>query len=225
MEIPHRLVAYMLGHNVDPKGGDVNTVRVTDLYYMDKLIFGIERDKPLPLADIVIDVIGEFLKPSRFIRKPIFPVLISRMLVKEGVDVSDEAVRYTDATHVLNKAKLLSFQYTCRNGVWMNDHRRNREFLAIPEADQEIEGAAVDGEIPDPTSDDEAPPPPSRTRGERPLSNTAFQRQVLSWMQKIDTQVSETRAAQSSLQAQMHTILEQQSEILRSLGPHDPPPS
>jgi len=84
LDIKARLVVYYLQCNVDPKSSDIHKVRNTDLYYMDKLFFSIEKDRKLPLASIIIKAMRGVVTPKKMIRCPIFLVLII------GIDVSGE---------------------------------------------------------------------------------------------------------------------------------------
>ena len=135
--IQARLLAYFLGHNVEPHSSDSHLVGLSDLYYMDKMVHGIEKDRKLPLASVVLSCILDIRRQSTRGRCPIFPVLLSKVFKHLKVNLKGALVKKTTSADVVDRKKMLTFGYTWNGHWYSNSNRLNRHLQHIPEpADQ-----------------------------------------------------------------------------------------
>ena len=236
--IQARLLAYFLGHNVEPHSSDSHLVRVSDLYYMDKMVHGIEQDRRLPLASVILFCIKGVRKQSNRGRCPVFPVLLSKMFKHLKVNVKGAVVKKTTSVDVVDHKKMLTFGYTWNGHWYSNPNRLNRRLENIPypaddEDDEEPEQGAETVED-QPLGDPIMGPTWQLPHGGRALPTVVFQRQMLDWAAQKERdhielleQVGGLREDVFEMQATLQTMLANQERILalHSQQPPPPPPS
>ena len=94
-DVHPRLFAYMLGFNIESKSSEVNELRVSDLYIMDKVFHGMVNVPGIQLAPIIFKSMWDIHKHKIKNKNFLYPVLISKLLVRLRVNVENEQVLHT----------------------------------------------------------------------------------------------------------------------------------
>ncbi|OMP02309.1 hypothetical protein CCACVL1_02837 [Corchorus capsularis] len=90
MEPRDRLVCYLLHHNVIPRSSNKHKLRIEDFYVVDKLCHGLGHCNGIPMARLLLSRMWEVVHSSHEDKAFVFPLLISKILVNEGVEVDGE---------------------------------------------------------------------------------------------------------------------------------------
>ena len=124
LDVRPRLAAYMISFNVDPKASGLNELRVSDLFILDKMFNGLGRIAGIPLAPIILNSMWDVFKHKNVNKNFCFPVLLSRLLVGQGVDVRGEKVLQTKEKDVVTAFTLQDLNLRVINDVWVNPQRQ-----------------------------------------------------------------------------------------------------
>ncbi|OMO99701.1 hypothetical protein CCACVL1_03676 [Corchorus capsularis] len=90
MEPRDRLVCYLLHHNVIPRSSNKHKLRIEDFYVVDKLCHGLGHCNGIPMVWLLLSRMWEVVHSSHEDKAFVFPLLISKILVNEGVEVDGE---------------------------------------------------------------------------------------------------------------------------------------
>ncbi|KAL6568445.1 hypothetical protein OROHE_004129 [Orobanche hederae] len=84
----NRLVLYLLGTNIQPRASGTNEVRTSDLYFLDKMVHGLNNIPGINYGSVIINHMRDFLRNTS--PKHVFPYprLISLVLEKLNIDTS-----------------------------------------------------------------------------------------------------------------------------------------
>ena len=234
--IEERILAYILAHNVDPKASDSHLARFTDLYHIDCMMNGQQPEARVALAATIIANIRKRVHNIQSSVLLAYPVLISQLLVKLGVDTSKTEVWETTGGDRINKPKLESFGYHW-NGHWFsNPWRMNKQGLNIRDPGEDEEEYIRDQvrqrrgiEVPREStaaSTDQPDQPTQRRRmpsGGHPLPQATFQTQVMQWIEQSEQNHNALATRVDTIDAKLQTILDNQAQLLAFHG-HPPPP-
>ncbi|GAB2294698.1 hypothetical protein Dimus_028893 [Dionaea muscipula] len=96
-----------------PRVSFLNEVRVSDVYFVDKLAHELQGRDPISLADSLIRemrVIASSMLKGKGI---CFPMLVSSYLTSQGVHLPKELRVSTEPRNVIAKHQLRTFGYVC----------------------------------------------------------------------------------------------------------------
>ncbi|KAL6572506.1 hypothetical protein OROMI_013464 [Orobanche minor] len=84
----NRLVLYLLGTNIQPRASGTNEARTSDLYFLDKMVHGLNNIPGINYGSVIINHMRDFLRNTS--PKHVFPYprLISLVLEKLDIDTS-----------------------------------------------------------------------------------------------------------------------------------------
>ncbi|XP_050227927.1 uncharacterized protein LOC130014587 [Mercurialis annua] len=218
LELRPRLLAYLFAFNVSPKASGLNEVRVTDLYWMDRMLFGFPgRVQGIPLATIIMDHIFD---AARFKGKAlVFPILISRILQRARVGIPTGETKVTERRDMITFETIERLNFQKIQGVWRNiqAHPVQADEVPPPPVVYPLAPPAVPVDIP--------VPPPARARVPlrtllRRLTRICqnVQRDVAdarAVVDRIETDVAETRAAVRRIEQDVRTNREAMDEFRR----------
>ena len=122
-----RLLAYSFGFNVIPKGSSRNELRIADLYFLDKMRFGMNAIQGIPIGYTILSRIRELLASRRRDITVIFPMLLTRVLQYHGVDFTGEFRCITTTADEISFETVFNMGYYLKDGRWA--HRKD-----IPQA-------------------------------------------------------------------------------------------
>ncbi|VFQ92012.1 unnamed protein product [Cuscuta campestris] len=112
-----RLLIYLIGFNIVPRASGLNEIRNSDLYLVDRLIFGLPRIQKIALAPIIIKCIREVVASSRRDKNFVFPVLLSRIFIAQGVNTEGAEQRSTTQSDVFDHNKMSTLRYQFIDGA------------------------------------------------------------------------------------------------------------
>ncbi|OMO83282.1 hypothetical protein COLO4_22610 [Corchorus olitorius] len=125
LEVKHRVMPYILAHNVMPKSSSSKEVSVADLYIMDKMIngfihYGVEG---IPLGPIIFNFnfncIRKVVSSGRDDKNFVFPDLITRILRHSKVPMRTHDV--IKEMHEFSNTSFPGFGFKQRaDGTWYN---------------------------------------------------------------------------------------------------------
>ena len=144
-DVRPRLFVYLISFNVEPKISGVNELRVFDLYLIDKVFNGMGDTRSIQLAPTILKSIWEVQKHKTQNRTFVFPVLITQLLMRAGVDVANEMIRQTTERDVVNLKTLSTLKFKKVGGIWINTLRAEgpEEAEEEEDIDQQEEAAAA----------------------------------------------------------------------------------
>ncbi|OMO55303.1 Integrase, catalytic core [Corchorus capsularis] len=123
-EVKHRVIPYILVHNVMPKSSSSEEVRVADLYIMDKMINGFVDygEKGIPLGPIIFNCIRKVVSSKREDKNFVFLDLITRILKHNKVPMRTHDV--IKEWHEFGTTSFPGFGFKQRaDGTWYNPTR------------------------------------------------------------------------------------------------------
>ncbi|OMO55660.1 Peptidase A1 [Corchorus capsularis] len=143
MEPRDRLVCYLLHHNVIHRSSNKHKFRIEDFYVVDKLCHGLGRCGGIPMAKLLLSRIWEVVNSTYDYKTFVFPLLISKILINEGVEVDGE-LHFNNEGNVINVSCLshlgVKRRVIANSAHWCNVHRRTYE--------QGLEQPHVEGQPP-----------------------------------------------------------------------------
>ncbi|KAL6587985.1 hypothetical protein OROMI_000963 [Orobanche minor] len=100
----NRLVLYLIGTNIQPRASETNEVRNSDLYFLDKMVHGLNNIPGINYGSVIINHMRDFLRNTS--PKHVFPYLrlISLLLEKLEVDTSTAVRTPIKASDILRRA-------------------------------------------------------------------------------------------------------------------------
>ncbi|KAL6528029.1 hypothetical protein OROHE_014979 [Orobanche hederae] len=174
-----RLVLYLFGTNILPQASGTNEVRTSDLYFLDKMIHGLNNLPGINYGSVIINHMQDFLRNKSLRHAFPYPHLLSLILEKLEVDT-------TTATRTPIKGSDILHRATCRKMGIDLDHPEDIS--------------------PPPTTEDEAEtsraPRASRTPSllRRILSS---QEAILAELEKVNKRLDESDARFARLEAHL----------------------
>ncbi|KAF3455332.1 hypothetical protein FNV43_RR05780 [Rhamnella rubrinervis] len=202
MLIPQRLLVYLYSSNVLPRASSLNEVRYSDIYLLDKMLYGLQG-------------VEEEAKSL------CYPLLLSKVFEFCGVDVTGEDIAVPSVADVLTEANLSRMGYIRMRGVWRNLVRhplgagevvddRNAPIVYTDDEEEHSE-APISSALPSISTG--APSRPSRSS------------LVVSALQRIEDICTSLATRQDLMEAQLQHQDEQLQQICALLEHFPPPPS
>ena len=140
LEVRHRLIAYLLGFNVEPRSSGLNELRVTDIYVIDKMVNGLGEIGGLQLVPIIFKSIWDGHHMQKKDKNFVFPILISKILERHGVNFDNEQVLHSTARDEVTEATLIDLRFKKVRGTWVSMGRQEREQREEQEEEEEDGG-------------------------------------------------------------------------------------
>ncbi|OMO61746.1 hypothetical protein CCACVL1_23278 [Corchorus capsularis] len=122
LDIPPRLVAYMLHFNMEPKASSRNELRTQDIFVMEKMFFGLDTLEGIPLSPFIIGAMWDVITSNNEDKAIVFPLIISRLLEEERVDVIGAREVFTTKSDILDARTMADFRYRKQGDWWVNQH-------------------------------------------------------------------------------------------------------
>lgn len=139
-----RLLCYLYSYNIMPRASGINKIRMTDLYFVYKMIFGLGNIPRIPLTHIIIKQMWNVVASQNQDKGFVFPILLSTIFRAQNVPIRDEESRLSHS--ILDRDTMHHLHYTRDVFVWRivpGYHREEREEAAQEEAAQDV---PVEGE-------------------------------------------------------------------------------
>ncbi|KAL6528972.1 hypothetical protein OROMI_028858 [Orobanche minor] len=114
-----RLILYLLGTNILPRASGKNEVRTSDLYFLDKMIHGLDGITGINYGSVILNHMQDFLRNKSPKHAIPYPRLISLIIERLGIDTS------TITRTPIRKSDILR-QATCgKMGIDLDPPARN----------------------------------------------------------------------------------------------------
>ena len=122
-DVRPRLFIYLLGFNVEPRIRGMKELRICDLYLMDKVFNGMGDTRSIQLAPTILKSIWDVQKHKTHNRTFVFPILITQLLMRAGVDVTNEEIRQMTERDSVTFKTLSTLKIRKVGGIWVNTLR------------------------------------------------------------------------------------------------------
>ncbi|KAL6587779.1 hypothetical protein OROMI_000757 [Orobanche minor] len=83
-----RLILYLLGTNILPRASGKNEVRTSDLYFLDKMVHGLDGITGINYGSVILNHMQDFLRNKSPKHAITYPMLISLVIERLGIDTS-----------------------------------------------------------------------------------------------------------------------------------------
>ena len=203
MPVRARVLLHLLSTNVFPRASNTQVVRISDLYVVDRMIGGLSPTcSGIPLAAIIIDEIRQVARFNSTGKRFCFPILISLLMRRLGVDVSGERTQSPTSTDRVDDVSMRGLHFSRRGGpTWVNPHMTPLQ-TSMPSSSAPVPPVP-------PTS---TPPHPSTSAGPSP--------DITSILGRLADDIHQIRESQSQMFRMLMAILRGSQDA----GPSRPSP-
>lgn len=210
-----QLLVYLLGANVIPRKGSSNELRNTDIYFLDKMLHGLQGIEGIPLGSVILRHMRSIAKHQKGKHNAPYPVLISKILASFKVDFSGERCMLTTPANTLDIDSMGYMNFMLLDGVW-HKNLESKYYLRHPR-DPPVPPIMNMGHTHHPR-DPSSAPPVETTHGEtsaahldlsqpQPRARRGLQRTLSSMFtcfESLSQQIGELRKEITELKAILH---------------------
>ena len=203
MPVRPRVLLHLISTNIFPRASNTQIVRLSNLYVVDRMIGGLPPTcSGIPLAAIIIDEIRQVAQFNSTGKRFCFPILISLLLRRLGVDPSGERTQSPTSADRVDEVSMRGLRFSRRGGLtWVNPHMAPLQ-TSMPSSSAPVPPVP-------PTS---APPPPSSSTGPDP--------DIASILGRLASDIHQIQESQSLMLSMFMGTPRRSHEA----GPSRPPP-
>ncbi|KAL6575223.1 hypothetical protein OROMI_012508 [Orobanche minor] len=99
-----RLILYLLGTNILPRASEKDEVRTSDLYFLDKMVHGLDGITGINYGSVILNHMQDFLRNKSPKHAIPYPRLISLVIERLGIDTSTTTRTPIQKSDILRQA-------------------------------------------------------------------------------------------------------------------------